>query len=95
MTQQLRASFRILGGRAIGDNRVEVELGFTTKPTYSPDLGLRPSYDHYEGVVTVILENNLWVIDDYVAMYENDELRRLSAGYPECKVGQWVGAKPY
>jgi hypothetical protein len=28
-------------------------------------------------------------------MYENDELSRLSAGYPECKGGQWVGEKPY
>jgi hypothetical protein len=87
--------FRILGSRAIGDNRVDVELGFTTKQTYSPDLGLPPSYDHYEGVVTAILENNRWVIDDYVAMYENDELLRLSAGYPECKGGLWVGENPY
>jgi len=88
-------TFRILGSRSVGENRVDVELGFTTKQTYSPDLGLRPSYDHYEGVVTAILENSRWVIDDYVAMYENDELRRLSAGYPECKGGQWVGEKPY
>jgi hypothetical protein len=87
--------FRILGSRAIGDNRVDVELGFTTKQTYSPDLGLPASYDHYEGVVTAILENNRWVIDDYVAMYENDELLRLSAGYPECKGGLWVGENPY
>jgi hypothetical protein len=87
--------FRILGSRAIGDNRVDVELGFTTKQTYSSDLGLPPSYDHHEGVVTAILENNRWVIDDYVAMYENDELRRLSAGSSECKGGQWVGETPY
>jgi hypothetical protein len=87
--------FRILGGRAIGDNRVDVELGFTTKQTYSPDLGLPPSYEHYEGVVTAILENNRWVIDDYVAMYENDELRRLSAGSSDCNGGQWVGETPY
>jgi len=86
--------FRILGSRAIGENRVDVELGFTTKQTYSPDLGLPPSYDHYEGVVTAIRENNRWVIDDYVAMYENDELQRLSAGYSECKGGQWVGETP-
>ena len=83
--------FRILGSRAIGDNRVDVELGFTTKQTYSPGLGLPPSYDHYEGVVTAILENHRWVIDDYVAMYANDELQRLSAGYSQCKGGQWVG----
>lgn len=87
--------FRILGSRAIGDNRVDVELGFTTKQTYSPGLDLPPSYDHYEGDVTAILENNRWVIDDYVAMYENDELQRLSAGYPECKGGLWVGENPY
>jgi hypothetical protein len=87
-------NFRILDSRAIGDNRVDVELGFTTKQTYSPDLGLPPSYDHYEGVVTAVLENNRWVIDDYVAMYENDELQRLSAGYPVCKGGLWVGENP-
>jgi hypothetical protein len=86
--------FRILGSRSVGENRVDVELGFTTKQTYSPDLGLPPSYDHYEGVVTAILENNRWVIDDYVAMYANDELRRLSVGYPECQCGLWVGEKP-
>jgi hypothetical protein len=34
------------------------------------------------------------VIDDYLAMYENDELTRLSDGYPECKNGQWVEEKP-
>jgi hypothetical protein len=88
-------NFRILGSRAIGDNRVDVELGFTTKQTYSPDLGLPPSYDHYEGVVTAVLENNRWVIDDYVAMYGNDDLQRLSAGYPECKGGLWVGENVY
>jgi hypothetical protein len=87
--------FRILGSRAVGENRVDVELGFTTKPTYSPDFALPASYDHYEGVVTAILENNRWVINDYVAMYENDELQRLSAGYSECKGGQWVGVTPY
>jgi hypothetical protein len=87
--------FRILGSRAIGDNRVDVQLEFTTEQTYSPDLALPPSYDHYEGVVTAILENKRWVIDDYVAMYENDELQRLSAGYSECKGGQWVGETSY
>ena len=86
--------FRILGSRAIGENRVDVELGFTTKQTYSPGLDLPPSYDHFEGDVTAILENNRWVIDDYVAMYGNDELRRLSGGYPECKGGRWVGETP-
>jgi hypothetical protein len=88
------STFRILGSRSVGENRVDVELGFTTKQTYSPDLGLPPSYDHYEGDVSAILENNRWVIDDYVAMYENDALRRLSAGYPQCKDGQWAGKTP-
>jgi hypothetical protein len=87
--------FKILGSKAIGNNRVDVELGFTTKQTYSPDLGMPPSYDHYEGVVTAILENNRWMIDDYVAMYGNDDLQRLSAGYPQCKGGRWVGEPSY
>ena len=55
----------------------------------------KESHERYEGVVTVILENNRWVIDDFVAMYANDELLRLSDGYLECKRGQWVGAEPY
>ena len=85
--------FRILGSRSIGDNRVDVELSFTTKQTFC--CGQPPSYHHYEGDVTAILENHRWVIDDYVAMYENDELQRLSAGYSECKGGQWVGETAY
>jgi hypothetical protein len=88
-------AFRIVGSRAIGDHRVDVQLRFTTKQTYSSDFGIPPSYEHYEGVVTAILENNRWVIDDYVAMFSNDELRRLSAGYSECKGGQWVGQPTY
>jgi hypothetical protein len=87
--------FRIVSSRAIGKNRVDVELRFTSKQTYSVDLHLPPSYEHYEGDVTVILENNRWVIDDYVAMYGNVELQRLSAGYSECKAGLWVGEKAY
>lgn len=87
--------FRILGSKSVGESRVDVELRFTAKQTYSPDHRLPPSYEHYEGVVTAILENGRWVVDDYVAMYENDELRRLSAGYPECKDGQWVGETPH
>jgi hypothetical protein len=86
--------FRILGSSAIGKDRVDVELGFTTKQTYSPDLHLPPSYDHYEGDVTVILQNNRWVVDDYVAMYENDDLERLSAGFSDCNGGKWVGKAP-
>jgi hypothetical protein len=76
-------TFRILGSRAVGDNRVDVLIAF------------KEDWGDSEGDVTAILENNRWVIDDYVAMYENDELRRLSAGYPQCKGGQWVGEKPY
>ena len=77
--------FSILGSRAIGENRIDVHLRFTHNCCGHPD-----SY-HPEGVVTAILENNRWVIDDFVAMYGNDELLRLSDGYPECKGGQWVG----
>jgi hypothetical protein len=76
-------TFRILGSRAVGDNRVDVLIAF------------KEDWGDSEGDVTAILENNRWVIDDYVAMYENDELQRLSAGYSECKVGQWVGETPY
>jgi len=85
-------AFRLLGSRAIGDDRVDIELRFTTEQTY---VELPPSYDHFEGVVTVILQNKRWVVDDYVALYENDELLRLSTGYPECRGGQWVGEKSY
>jgi hypothetical protein len=78
--------FSILSSKAIGDNRVDVHLRLTGDPASSL---------HFDGVATVILENNRWVIDDFVAMYANDELLRLSDGYPECKRGQWVGEKPY
>jgi hypothetical protein len=85
--------FSILSSRAIGENRVDVHLRFTHKQTYC--CGHPASYDHWEGVVTTILENNRWVIDDFVSMYRNDELFRLSSGYPECKGGLWVGESPY
>lgn len=71
-------SFRILGSRVVGENRVDVLMAF------------KEDWGESEGDVTAILENNRWVIDDYVAMYENDELQRLSDGYPECKDGKWV-----
>ena len=77
------STFRILRSRSVGENRVDVLIAF------------KEDWGDAEGNVTAILENNRWVIDDYVAMYENDELRRLSAGYPECKGSQWVGEKPY
>jgi len=75
--------FRILNSRSVGKNRIDVLIAF------------KRDWGNPEGDVTAILENNRWVIDDYVAMYENDELRRLSAGYPECKDGRWVGEQPY
>ena len=75
------STFRILGSRSVGENRVDVLIAF------------KEDWGDSEGDVTAILENNRWVIDDYVAMYENDELLRLSAGYPECKGGQWVGER--
>jgi hypothetical protein len=84
--------FQMGRSRAIGDHRVDVELIFTTRQTYC--CGKPPDYEHYRGVVTVILENNRWVADDYVAMYGNDDLHRLSAGYPECKDNHWVGEGP-
>ena len=85
--------FSILGSKTIGENRVDVHLRFTHKQTYC--CGHPTSYEHYEGLVTVILEKNRWVIDDFVSMYGNDELLRLSGGYPECKRGAWVGETPY
>ena len=85
--------FSILSSRAIGNGRVDVHLRFTTKQTYC--CGQRDSYDNYEGVVTTILESNRWVINDFVAMSGNDELLRLSDGYPQCKDGRWVGEIPY
>jgi hypothetical protein len=85
--------FSILGSRAIGENRVDVHVGFTSKQTSC--CGQPAEYDHFDGVATAILENHRWVIDDYVAMYENDELRRLSDGYRQCQGGQWVGEPPY
>lgn len=75
--------FRILGSRAVGENRVDVLIAF------------KEDWGDSEGDVTAILENNRWVIDDYLAMYENDDLQRLSAGYSECKGGQWVSETPY
>jgi len=75
-------TFRILGSRAIGDNRVDILIAF------------KEDWGEPEGDVTAILENNRWVIDDYIAMYANDDLQRLSAGYSQCKGGQWVGKGP-
>jgi hypothetical protein len=76
-------NFSILDSRTIGKNRVDVHLKFVH------DWGLS------DGLVTVILEDNRWLVDDFIAMYENDELTRLSDGYSECKNGKWVGLTPY
>ena len=84
--------FSIIDSRAIGENRVDVHVKFILKEACCDKL---VAQERYEGVVTVILESNRWVIDDFVSMYENDELLRLSDGYPQCKGGQWVGEKPY
>jgi hypothetical protein len=81
--------FSILSSKTIGENRVDIHLRLTHKQTYC--CGHPPSYGHYEGLVTVILENGRFVIDDFVALYENDALLRLSDGYSECGGGQWVG----
>ena len=83
--------FSILGSKTIGEKRVDVHLRFTLR-NYCCDHPVL--YDHSEGVVTVILENNRWVIDDFVWLDGNDELLRLSDGYRECKGGQWVGEPP-
>src|SRR5208282_205589 len=64
-------TFRILGSRAIGDKRVDILIAF------------KEDWGDSEGDVTAILENNRWVIDDYVTMYMNDDLQRLSAGYSQ------------
>lgn len=80
--------FTILGSRAIGKSRAEVHLGFTYGQTYC--CGEPTEHGHYEGLVTTILENNRWLIDDFVAMDANNSLDRLSDGYPQCKDGKWV-----
>lgn len=77
------STFRILGSRSVGEKRVDVLIAF------------KEDWGDSEGDVTVILEDKRWVIDDYIAMYENDDLRRLSAGYSECKAGKWVGEAAY
>ena len=77
------STFRILGSRSVGEDRVDVLIAF------------KEDWGDSEGDVTAILENNRWVIDDYVTMYMNDDLQRLSAGYSECKRDQWVGEIPH
>jgi hypothetical protein len=84
------SKFSILGSNTVGENRVDVHLRFTHKQTHC--CGYPAQYEHYEGVVTVILENGRFVIDDFVAMDGAKSLNRLSDGYPQCKGGQWVDA---
>jgi hypothetical protein len=74
-------SFRILGSRSVGENRVDVLLAF------------KVDWGESEGNVTVVRENDRWLVDDYLAMYSNDELNRLSAGYSQCKDGRWVESR--
>jgi hypothetical protein len=61
----------------------------THKQTYC--CGYPTSYDHYEGILTVILENDRFVIDDFVALDDCTPLHRLADGFPQCKGGRWVG----
>jgi hypothetical protein len=82
--------FSILDSKAIGENRVDVHLRFTVQWADKSETDLR-----YEGLVTVILEHNRWIVDDFVPMGQNDDLHRLSDGFPECEDGHWVGEKPY
>ncbi len=79
--------FTILESKTLGENNVDVHLRFTHKQTYC--CSYPTAYEHYEGVVTVILESNRWLIDDFVA-FGSGALLRLSDGCPECKGGQWV-----
>ena len=83
------SKFSILGSETVGENRVDVHLRFTYKQTHC--CGYPTQYEYYEGVVTVILENGRFVVDDFVAMDGTKSINRLSDGYPECKVGRWVG----
>jgi hypothetical protein len=73
-----------------GKNKVDVHLRFTHKQTYC--CGHPTAYEHYEGIVTVILEGDRFVIDDYVPLGDDDRPGKpLSKGYEECKGGNWVG----
>ena len=82
------SKFSILSSKTVGENRVDVHLRFTHKQTYC--CGYPAQYEHYEGVVTVILENGRFVIDDFVALDGATRLNRLSDGYQQCKGGQWI-----
>jgi|GEM_PF-2745722 len=70
-------------------SKVDVHLRFTYKQTYC--CGAPPAYEHYEGIVEVISEDNRFVIDDYVALGDYKPGRRLSEGFSECQGGKWVG----
>ena len=82
------SKFAILSSKTVGENRVDVHLRFTYKQTHC--CGYPPSYEHYEGIVTVILEGGRFVIDDFTPLDLTRPIR-LSDGYAECKAGQWVG----
>ena len=83
--------FSILGSKAIGENRVDVHLMFTAQSADKSEADW-----HYEGLVTVILENHRWVVDDFLPLDENNELWRLSDRYPVvCKDGHWADEPSY
>jgi hypothetical protein len=83
------SKFSILSSKTVGENRVDVYLRFIHRQTYC--CGYPTRYEHYEGVVTVILENGRFVIDDFVALDDATPLNRLSDGFPHCQGGRWVG----
>jgi hypothetical protein len=87
--------FYILDSKVIGKNRVDVHLKFTVgcvncDETDGDESDRVEGYD-CEGVVTVILEEDQWVVDDFVPLDGNNELSRLSDGFSVCKDGRWVG----
>ena len=82
------SKFSILSSKSVEENRVDVHLRFTHKQTHC--CGYPPRYEHYEGVVTVILEGDRFVVDDFAAL-DVTHLTRLSDGYAECKGSEWVG----
>jgi len=53
------SKFSILSSKTVGENRVDVHLRFTHKQTYC--CSYPTQYEHYKGVVTVILENGRFV----------------------------------
>ncbi len=73
--------FSILSSKTFEENKVDVHLRFTHKQTYC--CGNPPQYEHYEGVVTAILEGDRFVVDDFVAL-DVTPLIRLSPHLAVC-----------